>query len=84
MGDQVEAEEDEEDAEGEAGDDFHALEAEGVADGAAAPDVEVVPDLDEDAEHGAEGVVEDEVGEGFHCGARVGGPGYVGGDGHVG
>ncbi len=64
VGDEIQAHEEEEDGHGETGEDFGALEAEGVADRGALPYFEVAKDIDDDAEHGAEGVEEDEVREG--------------------
>jgi len=64
VGDEVEAHEDEEDGHAEAGDDLGALKAEGMADRAPFPDLEIAEDVDADADGGADGVEEDEVGEG--------------------
>lgn len=64
VGDEVEAHEEEEHRHGEAGEDFGALEPERVPHAASLPDFEVAEDVDDDAEHCAEGVEEDEVREG--------------------
>ena len=86
--DEVETHEEEEDGHGEPGEDFEALEAEGVPDGGAGPDFEVAEDVDDDAEHGAEGVEEDQVRERGEGEGSLGGPKGVGcyegvGDGPV-
>ena len=81
--DQVHAHEQQQHAHREAGEDFGALEPEGMPDAGALPHLEVGEHVDDDAQHGAKGVEEDEMRE---CseGQRAGGaPERVGRDGHV-
>lgn len=77
---QVKAAKDEEDAHGEAGEDFGALQAKGVADAAAAPNLEVAEDVDADADGGGADIEEDEVREGGHGQRVAGAEEDVGGD----
>ena len=59
MRNEVHAHEEEEYGHGEAGEDFASLETEWMPDTRALPDFKVAEDVDDDAEHGAEGVEED-------------------------
>ena len=79
MAHQIQSHEGQQDGAGKAGQDISALETEGVADGAAMPDVEVGPDVNEDADEGTHGIEEEQPRERRQRQRPGGVPLYVGG-----
>ena len=83
MGNEIQAHEEKEDGHGEASKDFGPLESERMPYRRAFPDFKVAEDVDHDAEHGAQGVEENEMRQRSEGEGAFGRPERVGCDSHV-